>query len=38
MLMPDHIPQHDDDPGGRQGFAFAYGHIIGILQSLQTLG
>ncbi len=38
MLMPDHIPQHDDDAGGRQGFAFAYGHIIGILQSLQTFG
>ena len=38
IVMPDHIPRHDDDPGGRQGFAFAYGHIIGILQSLQTMG
>lgn len=34
MLMPDHVPQHADDPGGLQAFAFAYGHLRGLLQSL----
>lgn len=38
MVMPDHVPRHEDDPHARQGFAFAFGHIIGILQSLQTMG
>jgi mannonate dehydratase len=33
MLMPDHVPQHADDPGGLQAFAFAYGYIRGLLQS-----
>jgi mannonate dehydratase len=33
MLMPDHVPQHDDDPGGLQAFAFAYGYIRGLIQS-----
>jgi mannonate dehydratase len=35
MLMPDHVPQHPDDPGGRQAFAHAYGYIIGLIQSLK---
>jgi len=35
MLMPDHMPQHDDDPGGRQGFSFAFGYIQGLIQSLK---
>jgi len=34
MLMPDHVPRHPDDPGGSQAFAFAYGHIRGIIQAL----
>jgi mannonate dehydratase len=34
MLMPDHVPSHPDDPRGLQAFAFALGHIKGILQSL----
>jgi len=34
MLMPDHVPSHPDDPHGLQAFAFAFGHIKGILQSL----
>jgi mannonate dehydratase len=38
MLMPDHVPQHPDDPGGSQGFAFAYGYIKAILQALETAG
>jgi mannonate dehydratase len=36
MLMPDHIPQHTDDRGGRQGLAFAFGHIKGLLQAVYT--
>lgn len=34
MVMPDHLPRHDDDPGGQQAFAFAYGYIKGVLQAL----
>ena len=39
MLMPDHMPQHPDDPRGEQAFAFAfaYGYIKAIIQSLETL-
>jgi mannonate dehydratase len=37
MLMPDHVPGHPDDPQGLQAFAFAYGHIAGILQAVATL-
>ena len=35
MLMPDHMPQHPDDPNGRMGFAYAYGYINGLIQSLK---
>ncbi|MEZ5401086.1 MAG: mannonate dehydratase [Bryobacteraceae bacterium] len=35
MLMPDHMPQHPDDAGGRQAFAFAFGYINGLIQSLK---
>jgi mannonate dehydratase len=34
MLMPDHVPHHPDDPGGQQAFAYCYGYIKAILQSL----
>lgn len=33
MLMPDHVPVIEGDPGGRQAFAFAYGYIRGLMQS-----
>jgi mannonate dehydratase len=34
MVMPDHVPQHED-PGARdQAFAFAYGYIKALLQVL----
>ncbi len=33
MLMPDHVPVIQGDPGGRQAFAFAYGYIRGLMQS-----
>ncbi len=38
MVMPDHVPKHDDDPGGLQGFAFSYGYIKALLQAIQTYG
>lgn len=38
MLMPDHVPHADNDPKGLQSFAFAYGHIRGLLQSLEYTG
>jgi mannonate dehydratase len=34
MLMPDHVPSHPDDPHGHQAFAFAFGYIKGILQTM----
>ncbi len=37
MVMADHVPRHPDDPQGRQGFAFAYGYIKGLLQALPEL-
>jgi len=37
MLMPDHVPTHPDDRDGRQGLAFAFGYIKGLLQSLDEL-
>ncbi len=38
MVMPDHMPRHDVDAGGRQAFAFGYGYIKGLLQAIETLG
>ncbi|MFO0846331.1 MAG: mannonate dehydratase [Gemmataceae bacterium] len=35
MVMPDHVPHHEDDSGGLQAFAFAYGYIKGVLQALR---
>ncbi len=37
MVMPDHTPSHPDDPGGLQHFAWAYGYIKGVLQSVYSL-
>jgi mannonate dehydratase len=34
MLMPDHVPTAAADPGGLQSFAFCYGYIRGLMQSL----
>jgi mannonate dehydratase len=34
MLMPDHVPQAESDPKGLQSFAFCYGYIRGLIQSL----
>jgi mannonate dehydratase len=35
MLMPDHVPQAPNDPDGLQSFAFCYGYIRGLMQSLE---
>jgi len=32
MLMPDHVPSHEDPAARDQAFAFAYGHTRAILQ------
>ena len=37
MLMPDHMPQHPDDPNRRQAFAYGFGYIKGILQAIRDL-
>jgi len=34
MLMPDHIPTHPNDRDGRQGLAFAFGYIKGLIQAV----
>lgn len=36
MLMPDHMPHHQDDPDGLQAFAFGYGYIKGLLQAIES--
>ena len=37
MMMPDHVPQHPDDPGGEQAFAFCYGYIRALMQAVDQL-
>jgi mannonate dehydratase len=34
LLMPDHVPQADRDPGGLQSFAFCYGYIRALIQAV----
>ncbi len=34
MLMPDHVPVAKNDPDSLQSFAFCYGYIRGLIQSL----
>ena len=36
MLMPDHVPVAANDPNGLQSFAFCYGYIRGLIQSLEA--
>jgi len=38
MLMPDHVPVAENDPNGLQSFAFSYGYIRGLIQSLEREG
>jgi mannonate dehydratase len=37
MLMPDHVPLAAEDPKGLQSFAFCYGYIRGLIQSLDAI-
>jgi mannonate dehydratase len=32
MIMPDHVPHIEGDPGGRQAFAYAFGYIRALIQ------
>ena len=36
MLMPDHVPLAANDPGSLQSFAFCYGYIRGLIQSVNA--
>jgi mannonate dehydratase len=35
LVMPDHVPQAANDPDGLQSFAYSYGYIRGLIQSLE---
>jgi mannonate dehydratase len=37
MLMPDHVPVAPNDPNGLQSFAFCYGYIKALIQSLESM-
>ncbi len=34
MVMPDHIPHHEDPASGLQGHAFAFGYIKGLIAAI----
>ena len=36
MLMPDHVPRIEGDPGGYQAFAYAFGYIQALLQMVYS--
>ncbi|MDF9796958.1 mannonate dehydratase [Catalinimonas alkaloidigena] len=38
MLMPDHIPQHEDPASGLQGHAFAFGYNKALIQAIAAEG
>jgi len=38
MMMPDHVPRIEGDPGGRQAFAFCFGYIRALLQMVEAEG
>ena len=33
-ILPDHVPESPGDPGKLQGYAFAYGYIKGLINSV----
>jgi len=37
-MMPGHMPHHDDDPGQMQAFAFGFGYIKAMIQTVDALG
>lgn len=38
LVMPDHVPYHTDPGSAREGFAFAYGYIKGMIQAVSAEG
>jgi mannonate dehydratase len=36
MVMPDHLPRHEDDPRQDQAFAFGYGYIRALIQAVEA--
>lgn len=36
LVMPDHVPHHPDPGSVREGFAFAYGYIKGMIQAVSA--
>jgi hypothetical protein len=38
MIMPDHVPQIDGDPGQAQAFAVAFGYIQALVQLVNREG
>jgi mannonate dehydratase len=37
MLMPDHVPQAPNDPGGQQSFAYCFGYIRALIQAVDQM-
>ena len=37
MLIPDHVPQAPNDPGGQQSFAFCFGYIRALIQAVDHM-
>jgi mannonate dehydratase len=35
-ILPDHMPKHPDDPGSLQSYAFGYGYIKALIQSVNS--
>jgi mannonate dehydratase len=35
-ILPDHVPESPGDPGKLQGYAFAYGYLNGLIQSVNA--
>ncbi|MCZ2146553.1 MAG: mannonate dehydratase [Bryobacterales bacterium] len=35
-ICPDHMPQHADDPGKLQSFAFGYGYVRALIQAVNS--
>ena len=36
MLMPDHVPHVEGDPGGAQAFAYTFGYIKALIRAVEA--
>ena len=36
LIMPDHVPHHEDDSGGQQSVAHCFGYITGLIQAAEA--